>query len=187
MGNSKIGVSIKPNTYIYFTLLLLIFPLDWVFAWIIAALFHEICHWVAVKICGGEVLSVVFGLGGAEMYCGNMPDRCRMFSVLCGPFGGLILIFVRMWFPKIALCSLLLSAYNLLPLLPLDGGQVLRILIRSDKIFYIIQKITLLSIVLFAIYATFILRLGIFPGALVCGLYLKNRNYPCKERICRVQ
>lgn len=187
MGNSRVSVSIKPNTYVLFTLFLLVLPLDWFFAWIMAAFFHEICHWIAVKICGGKVFSVTLGLGGAEMYCGNMPDKCRVLSILCGPMGGLILIFARMWFPKVALCSLILSAYNLLPLFPLDGGQVLRFLIKSDKVFIFIQKITLISLALLAIYATFILRLGIFPVALVCGLYLKNRNCPCKERICSVQ
>ena len=179
--------SVKPNTYIYLTVLLLILPIKWLFAWITAILFHEFCHWIAVKICGGEILHFKIGLGGAQMQCTNMPEKCRLFAILCGPIGGFALTCLGRWIPRIALCSFFLSIYILLPMYPFDGGLALRILLKSDSAFDLIQKIILTLIVLLTLYIAFFLRLGVLPLAVALEICLKNRNYPCKESVCGVQ
>ena len=179
--------SVKPNTYIYLTILLLILPIKWLFAWITAILFHEFCHWIAVKICGGEILHLKIGLGGAQMQCTNMPEKCRLLAILCGPIGGFALTCLGRWIPRIAICSFLLSIYNLLPLIPLDGGFALRVIIKSDKAFCFMHKIILIVIAILALYTAFILRLGVLPLAVALGIYLKYRNYSCKESVCGVQ
>ena len=179
--------SVKPNAYIYLTILLLFLPIRWITAWVIAILFHEICHWIAVKTCGGEIIHISIGLGGAQMQCNNLPEKCRFFAILCGPLGGLALSCLGKWFPRLALCSFFLSIYNLLPISPLDGGLALRILLKSDSVFFISQRIFLLLLLSLALYAAFCLRLGIYPIIIVLGIFLKNRNCPCKESVCRVQ
>lgn len=172
--------SVKANTYIYLTILLFLIPLRWIVSWLIAIIFHECSHWIAVRLCRGTVYSLSIGLSGADMQCSNMPNRCRMFAVLCGPIGGLLLAGLGRWFPRVALCSFLLSMYNLLPLLPLDGGRALHILFKGNKCFYTLQNIILALIILFAIVCAYTLKIGVWPLAIAAILYLRNRKIPCK-------
>lgn len=172
--------SVKANTYIYLTILLFLIPLRWIVSWLVAVAFHECCHWLAVRLCGGNVYRLEIGLGGANMQCDNMTDGCRLFSVLCGPFGGLLLVGIGQWFPRVALCSFFLSLYNLLPLLPLDGGRALCILLRANKSFFVFQKAFFAVLLAIAIICTFYLKLGLLPMAAVAILYLRSRKIPCK-------
>lgn len=180
-------VTIKANTLIYFAVLLLIVPVRWIIAWIIAIVFHELCHLITVKMCRGYVYRLKIGLGGADMQCSNMTDECSFIAILSGPIGGFVLTGFGRLFPRIALCSFALSVYNLLPLLPFDGGRALHILIKNKRILCCMEHITLIILVLAGVFVSFILRLGVFPLAVVFGIWLKNRNIPCKEENCRVQ
>ena len=178
---------IKANTYIYICFLLLILPIRWLSAWFVSIVFHEIFHWIVVKLCGGKVLQIQVGLGGANMLCSNLSEISKFLSILSGSIGGLLLTALGPWFPRVALCSFLLSIYNLLPLLPFDGGAALKILIKSNEIFCVIQKIILIIIFIIAGYASCFLHFGVLPYIFAFGIYLKNRNSPCNECICRVQ
>lgn len=178
-------INIKPITYIYVVLMVFLLPLKWLFAWLFATVFHEVCHWFAVKLCGGEIYSLTVGLDGAKMECGPMSNRKNLVSVLCGPFGGLLLVLLGKWMPRVALCSWFLSIYNLLPLLPLDGGRALEILFgQKARVF---QRVFLCFLTFGALYALVILRFGFLPLVIVAALWLKNRNSPCKPGVCKVQ
>lgn len=178
-------IDIKPTTYIYFVLLLFLVPLEWLLVWVFAAAFHEVCHWAAVKLCGGEIYCITIGLSGAKMECGPMTNKKRLLAVLCGPLGGLLLTPFARWMPKIALCSWLLSIYNLLPLLSLDGGRALEIILGSKAI--ILQRIFLILLSIVAIYVSVVLRFGLLPVGIITVLWLKSRNFPCKPGSCKVQ
>lgn len=178
-------IDIRPNTYIYIVLLLFFVPIEWLLAWMFAAGFHELSHWLAVRLCDGEIYSITIGLGGAKMECGPITKKKRLFAVLFGPLGGLFLVLFSRWIPRIALCSWFLSMYNLLPLLPLDGGRALNILLGNK--FFILQKVFLILLSIGAIYVSVILRLGLMPLGVIAVLWLKNRNTPCKPGSCKVQ
>lgn len=179
--------SVKTNTYIFLTVLLFTIPLRWIISWLTAIIFHELCHLFAVWLCGGRVYSLTVGLGGADIQCSNMSDSCRLVSVLFGPIGGLLLACLGRWIPRIALCSFFLSLYNLLPLLPLDGGRALCIIFRESKYFFVFQKIFLTFMFFLAVICSFFFKLGLMPLAVVAIHYLKIRKIPCKEGICKVQ
>ena len=180
-------ITVRPNTYIYLCMLLLLIPLPWLMAWLLAISFHEFCHWCAVRLFGARIRSLTVGLGGAVMECDALSYKRALFSVLCGPFGGFLLVLLGRWMPRTAVCSWFLSVYNLLPLMPLDGGRALHLLIGRYQIFYRIEKLALCLLTVGAVYMTFWLRFGIFPLAVMGFLWIKNRNRPCKESICRVQ
>lgn len=184
---NKMKISIKANTCIYLVVLLFLLPLKWIFAWVTAILFHELCHWIAVKLCGGDVFEIIFGLGGATMHSSNMTECTRLLSILCGPIGGMLLILISRFFPELALCSVVLSFYNLLPLLPLDGGQALQIVIKSQTLFSTIEKIVIFILAIISLYLSVALKLGVLPIAVFAGLWLKYRKTPCKQMICKVQ
>ena len=172
-------ISVKPNTYIYLVFLIFLFPLNWLLAWLLAMLFHELCHWTAVKLCGGEVYGLEIGVGGADMQCANLMKWLEFICILSGPLGGLLPVLLAQWFPRLAFCCLLLSTYNLLPVLPLDGGRALEILVGSP-IFCCMQRIFLIIALLLCLYSVFVLELGILPVVIVLVLLIKNRKSPCK-------
>ena len=180
-------VIIRPNTYVYLGILLLLIPLPWLTAWLLAMSFHELCHWGAVRLFGGRIYKLTIGMGGAVMESDTLSKGKALFSVLCGPLGGFFLVLLGRWIPRTAVCSWFLSVYNLLPLMPLDGGRLLRLLIGTDKTFFLIEKLMLCLLAACAVYVTLCWRLGIFPLIVVGFLWIKNRNSPCKEGICRVQ
>lgn len=180
-------ITFNSNTYLYLAILLLILPVKWLIAWLIAVCFHEACHYLAVKLCGGESYHLRVGFGGAVISCSELTNKKHLFSLLAGPLGGLLLVFFGRWFPRVALCSWALSVYNLLPLLPLDGGQALRLLMKNSQRFYTVERVILIVLTFCSIWASFLLRLGVLPVAIVGILWVKNRNSPCKEWACKVQ
>lgn len=185
--NVPMRITISSSTYLYFAIMLLILPLQWLFAWWIAVCFHELCHYLAVKLCGGESYHLRVSFGGAVISCSELTDGKHLIALLAGPLGGLLLVFLGRWFPRLALCSWLLSLYNLLPLLPLDGGQALRLMMKNSKIFYTVERTILIILTVCCIYASAILRFGVLPIVIIGMLWLKNRNIPCKELTCKVQ
>ena len=176
---------IKASTYIYAVLLLLAIPLQWLFAWILAATVHEFCHWFAVRLCGGEVYSVTVGIGGAEMKCSPMTGTKRLIAVLCGPIGGAIPVLFARWIPQTALCCCFLSAYNLLPLLHLDGGKIAAILFGKKAVF--VELVFLIILSIGAVFLSLGMDFGIMPIAISVILWLRSRNNPCKANVCKVQ
>ena len=184
---NKLRLSIKPNTYFYLALLLFFVPLPWLAAWFIAVCSHELFHIVAVRLCGGEISRLDIGIGGMDMETSPLSERKRLIAILSGPAGGLLLVFLGRWLPKTALCSWMLSVYNLLPLLPLDGGRALEILLDEQPVFLIVEKVFLILLAVLALYSVMILKLGILPVAIVAVLWARNRKIPCKEGICKVQ
>lgn len=159
-------------------LMLLLVPLPWMFAGCFAALVHEVCHYLAIRACTHRRTCVKIFSYAARM---PLPEMSRGREVLCalaGPVGALGLLLLARWMPRVAVCSALQSAYNLLPIYPLDGGRALRsgaaVLLSPHlaKTFCrLVEVICKFSIVTVAIYGCFWLHLGIFP-LLLAGLLL---------------
>ena len=184
-AKQRMPLDIKPNTYIYMVLLLFLIPLKWLLAWVFAAGFHELCHLFAVKLCGGEILHMTVGIGGAKMVCSPMSNKKSLFAVLCGPIGGLLPVLFARWIPRAALCCWLLSMYNLLPLLCLDGGRAIEIVLGTKAV--IIHKLFLIMLSIGAVFVSVVLHFGLLPLGIIVILWLKNRKSPCKPGACKVQ
>ena len=180
------SVIVDPRRYILFAVLLFLVPLPWMIAWVIAVTFHEICHLAAVKAFGGKIQKFSFGFSGADMQCSGLAGKAYLLCVLAGPVGGLSLAFLGRWFPRVAICSWLLSIYNLLPISPLDGGQIVRTILGS-RFICIIERIVLITLSAIALYMCIIAHLGLLPLIIVASLWIKNRKRPCKESLCGVQ
>lgn len=182
-----IKIRIDPGVFIILAILILLVPLPWIIAWVTAVCFHEYCHFAIVRLCGGHIEKLEMGLGGANMECADLADGSYILSVLAGPVGGFLLVLFGRWLPKLAICSWLLSAYNLLPVLPLDGGRILRMLIKNDKLFVMIERTFLFSVTVLALYGYCAAGLGLLPLTIVAILWIKNRKRPCKGTFCGVQ
>ncbi len=180
-------VNIKPSAYIFFVLLLFLVPFPWLLGWGIAVVFHELCHYIAVRFCGGEVHSLELEPTGANMQCSTMTTGKALFCVLFGPIGGLLPIFADSVFPQLALCSFLLSAYNLLPILPLDGGRALNILLGDGKLFSVVQWTVLIFLTIILVFIAYWLQFILLPLIMICSLWLRSGKIPCKEFVYKLQ
>lgn len=176
-----------PRLCILICVLIFLVPLTWLLAWVVAVCFHELCHWVAVKLYGGNIPGISIGLGGANMECIDLSDKAYLISVLAGPAGGLTLGLLGRWLPRLAICSWLLSVYNLLPVQPLDGGQALRILIKDDTAFSILEQIFLIIISVLAVCASLFMNLGLLPLIVAVSVWVRSRKRPCKVTFYGVQ
>lgn len=168
----------------------LVLPLQWLFAVVMAAAFHELCHWIAVRLCGGEVRDFKIELNGAQMTVEGLTPMTELICALSGPIGGICLLMLARWIPRTAICAAFQSLYNLLPVYPLDGGRVLRcvgtILGAGEWLYPATERICLIVIALLGLYGTFYLKVGVFPLFVAAWMILRAKR-PCKAERFSVQ
>ena len=112
--------------FLVLALMLLLFPLRVVAGIVLAALIHECGHLIAVRLTGGRVLAIRLRAGGARIETAPMEPGKAALCALAGPAAGSLTIFAGCFFPELALAGLVQTIFNLLPIYPLDGGQVVR-------------------------------------------------------------
>jgi len=122
-----------PWAPVLLALLLITLPLPWVAAAILAAAVHEGGHWCAVRLLGGKTQSLWVGLRGARMEAVLPSPRRELLAILAGPAASLSLLLLIRVFPRLSLCGLVQGVFNLLPIVPLDGGRALRLLLRRQS------------------------------------------------------
>ena len=187
---------LDPPLFVSSAITLLILPLPWCIALIFSAGFHEICHLIALRICGCQSPQICIGPSGAVIYSAPLSIGKALLCTLAGPLGQLFLIILARWFPRLVLCATVQAIYNLLPLNDLDGGRALQYILETflpvttaKSVCLHINWITLLLLCILAIYATFILQLGLIPIIFAGALLIKTTSgkIPCKSQSLRVQ
>lgn len=162
----KVQVDIQAGALVLCAALVLTLPLQWVVGMFVAAAVHECFHALAVWLLGGKIVRIVIGPGGAKMEATPMEGGKTLFCALAGPVGSVSLLLFSRWLPRTAICGLVQGCYNLLPLLPLDGGNALSILLSilypadEKHIMMVFQRSFLLF--LLALSAWMVFRTGIW-------------------------
>lgn len=160
-------------------LALMMLPLQWVLAILIAAAFHEFCHFLAVRLCGGQMVGLKLTPHGAQMEVEGLSQWQELICSLAGPVGGFMLLPFLRYIPMIAICAVCQSLFNLIPVYPLDGGRALRCLLQwciprqADCICLWVRRIALTGIGCLGLYGTLILKLGILPLAMSVLIFAK--------------
>lgn len=161
-------------------LMILVLPIQWVLAAILAALFHELCHYVTVRLCGGSVCCVHAGVFGARMQVQGLTVKGEFMSALAGPLGSLLLLFFAKWLPRTAVCAGFQGLYNLLPVYPMDGGRVLRCGAKllfppgiAEKLCKFMEWICVVALICLGTYGTIFKGLGILPFILAVSIVLR--------------
>lgn len=134
-GSKETKIRISPWVAVLLALFLLFASPDALGAALLAALCHELGHGVAARLCGAGVEELVISPLGVQMRLTQRPPLSygREFLVVAaGPAVNLVLALLLSRFgARCPLCytlagaQLILGAFNLLPIRPLDGGQLL--------------------------------------------------------------
>ncbi len=139
-----------------------ILPLKWLFGWFLAVLVHELSHIATLLAMGVHIYSVRMETTGAVIEAEPMPPWKEIISTLAGPVGGATLLLFADLFPQGAVCALVHSLYNLLPIYPLDGGRVLHCCAESclgvnfaTRFCFIVELVVLVGIVAISSYLVF--------------------------------
>ena len=173
---------ISPSACITFAMMFLLLPIRWILAAAVAAMFHEFYHIAAVLLCGGNFHGLRIGSNGAILAAEEMSSRRTLLCTIAGPLGSLFLLLFLRWSPRIAFCGAVQGMYNLLPIYPLDGGRAIRCALQmwfpkyADNLFMIIQKFSLFTIGLLAIYLSMFRHLGMMPVVFFIVLWLRSKK-----------
>lgn len=117
------SVRISAGFCILLSILLLTVPLKWLCAALIAAAVHEAGHVMAICLLKKKFYGIEFGFGKTQIFMENSSHLEELLTALAGPMAGILLIQAYRYAPRIAICAALQTAYNCLPLYPLDGGR----------------------------------------------------------------
>lgn len=191
---SLTGMKIKaaPSFFLLCSVLLWLDRDGIILIFLLSAALHECGHLLALVLLGVPVYGIELRASGAVLHTGNTSPAKEAVCAAAGPFVNFILLsilFRRQ--PTAALVNLLLLVYNLLPLYPLDGGRLLRLLLCSlfgaqagERASDILTVLLTLAAALGGIVLTCIFHLGLYP-CLLAGLFLcKQGISACKS--CRV-
>ena len=189
-------VEVSPSACVLAALLLLTLPLRWLLAALFAAGIHELCHVLAVRLCGGRIFRIRVGPSGAVMETEGLSFPREMLCALAGPVGSFLLLSLGKWFPEAALCGAAQGLYNLLPVYPLDGGRALGCFLGMVLPGQAGERITgitgrAVTAVLFGVLLYCLIRLGawnmavLLPAIGLIGAAL--RKIACKEGHLAVQ
>lgn len=114
---------IDSGFFLFVAVLLLTVPIRWILAAFLAALVHELGHYLALRLVGGGLSGAVISPRGARLEAFPMSPGRELLCVLAGPAASLSLLWLIRFFPRIGICGLIQGMYNLLPIYPLDGGR----------------------------------------------------------------
>ena len=175
-------ITVSPGFFISIAVSFMIIPIPWVVSWIAAAAFHEFFHILALNLCGYPVYAVQIGATGAKIDSNLQPGYKMALCAMAGPLAGLFLLLFLRSFPKIAICGVVQSIGNLIPLLPLDGGRVVCGVLyhiftayTADRIIKVIEFCVSVFLMAAGVYCVVHLKLGILPLAVVTVFLIRKK------------
>ena len=148
---------------------------------LLAAAVHEGGHLLVLRLSGGRLHRLTLTCCGAVLHCALPEGRFARAAVcLAGPAASFALTVLAQacgWY-RLAGASVLLGAFNLLPLPPLDGGMVLEHLCAGGAV-TARAALALLSAAGLLCCGLWLLRTGggcwlLLIGALICAKTVKN-------------
>jgi Zn-dependent protease len=187
----KIPISIQPMFWLFAALIgwMNSSTLFGVFAWVgiifVSVLFHEFGHALMAILFGQKARIQLIAFGGVTSFDGPKLKSWQQFLVvLNGPLFGFLLFLAATWLLTLNLsqhplfmgvlraaqvANLFWTIVNLFPVLPLDGGQLLRIVLEAWFGVKGLKATLLIGAVLSTLFALgFFLMRQYLAGAFFC-------------------
>lgn len=167
-------IVLSPFACIFAAALLLLLPLNWLFAAFFAAAAHEAGHWLAITLCGCRVDRIRIGCRGIQLEAVLPGPGQELLCAAAGPAVSFALLLLSHVFPRLAVCGFFQGAFNLLPVFPLDGGRIVHCLLqgilpsKADRITEVSGWVVTGLLLLAALAGLLWLRLGYVP--LLCWI-----------------
>lgn len=120
-------VEIQPGFFLIAAVYLLSLPLRAMKGMLIAAALHEMGHLLAAASLGGKVRRMVIGAWGIQLQADFSCRWQSTLAILAGPAVSAFLVLLYPVYPSVAVWGMLQCLVNLLPLYPLDGGRLYRL------------------------------------------------------------
>ena len=187
--------SIHPTTYLAISILLFMVPIPWVAAWLLAGFVHELGHYLSIALFGKRIYGIRINWNGIILDTEDL-GSVQWICALAGPLFGAMLIPFYRWIPRLAVCALVQSGINLLPVFPADGGRfvfgILSLWLPNRIALRITSSITYATLLLLALAALYMLlcfSIKVFSVFLLFVILAKftRVRLSCKEERLLVQ
>jgi len=173
-----VKVEISTGVFLLLPAALLLLPFRWVLAFLLAITIHETGHYVALRLCKLPIFALEITPLGVTMQTCEMQGRETVLCALAGPLFALSFTVFSKIIPCTAVCILIQSLFNLLPIYPLDGGRVLRVMLRKlfsdDRKAMCCERWILCLTGIFCLYVLYQLRFGIVC-TLLAGVFFVQK------------
>lgn len=136
-----IKLQISVRVFILLAVAAMILPWRWLFAMLTAASIHEMGHLLVLRLQKVTVEGVQIDISGARILTAFLSPRQELLCACAGPGAAALLIGLGRLYPELAICAFIQSAYNLIPIMPFDGGRIMRCVINSIFPQYIAEKV----------------------------------------------
>ena len=169
-------------------LMILVLPLPWLCAVILAATIHESCHLILLKLCGVSVHRIRIGIHGAAIETAALSPVQELLCAAAGPAGSLLCLVFAKIFPALALCALVQGVYNLLPVYPLDGGRIVRsmaTLLMPRYTERICRAVSVCTVILINLICAVLYLRTALPCFLLIGGYFILTATLCRKTPCK--
>lgn len=173
---------VSPSFYVFWATVCLLDTQNVLPVFVLAAVIHELGHAAAIVCLGGRITCIRLHAAGAVIVQGKLLSDTRECLVsLAGPAAGLLaaMLFAFWRHPMGAGANLVLSLFNILPILPLDGGAAVRSLLRllpaaaAQKSICVLQWISVLAAFALTVFGGVLLyQTGSNPTGLAVGICL---------------
>ena len=158
-----------------------------------AVIIHELSHTIAAQhfgICVKEMRLLPFG-AEVSIDCAFLLDDKKIIILLAGAFGNITIAVVcgsLLWlFPNlfmfleiIVIANVVPAVLNLLPIYPLDGGKILRLILPSCIVGFFVFLSNLFFVGLFILSCFFFFNI---PLLLLCVLMVISINFELKHTL----
>ena len=172
--------NIHPLTYLLIFISLLSGKFKIIIVFLLLILFHELGHFLTAKVFNWKIDKIyIYPLGGITRFNDrvNKPLIEEFLVAIMGPIFQVILTIFLSRIDNIVYLSKSLLIFNLLPIVPLDGGRILNILLSTIKPYRKSMNLVIrISYIMYLLLVMFAFKLSSFFFILVIFLLIFKIN-----------